>query len=859
MNLDLGTRLGRYEIRSLIGRGGMGVVYSAHDTELDRDVAVKVMPADVSEDGDRLSRFKQEAQALARLNHPNILSILDVGSHEGSFYVVSELLDGETLSQRRESESLPVRKALDYAVQILRALAVAHEKGIVHRDLKPDNLFITKDGHVKILDFGLAKLVASGEPGGIESEALTRRPRTAPGIVMGTISYMSPEQVRGRHAQIDHRSDIFSFGLVFYEMLTGKRALDGESSADIISAILNDDPPEVKLTNSNLSGILDRVVKRCLEKRPGDRFQSASDVGYAIEALSGMTSADTKVIDPKRRRRRNLWPLAAGFALLALVMVGGILAGRAFSNRTLPSYQQLTFRRGTIWSARFAADSHTVIYTTVWGGGADECYSARLEALESRLLELSNAEVLSISSSGEMAVLLNRRRTGFFMGLGTLARMPIMGGAPREILENVVQADWSPDGKELAVVHDVGDRRRLEYPIGKVLYETAGWIGHPRVSPNGNQIAFLDHQIIGDDRGSVAVVDMGGHKRVLSSDWGTEEGLAWWPDGKEVWFTASKSGEAQAIYAVDLSARERVVTRAPVSLMLHDISPDGRVLLTRGSFTTDLIGLAPNETKERDLSWLDSVSIFDLSADGKLFIFSYFGEGSGTNYTSYMRKTEGSPAVRLGEGAATSLSADGKWAATVLHTPPQIVILPTGTGQPITMERGGIDEYSWATWFPDGKRILFTGREPGRAMRCYVQEISDGAKPRAVTPEGVVGTRVSPDGKFVVSTNNVNQTSLYPIDGGEPRHLAGLAAGEKVICWSSDNHSLYVRGAEELPIRVYRLDLISGHKEIVKEVMPADRAGLVVAPKILLTPDGKSYVYEMRRNLTTLFLANGLK
>ncbi len=859
MNLDLGTRLGRYEIRSLIGRGGMGVVYCAHDTELNRDVAVKVMPADVSEDADRLSRFKQEAQALARLNHPNILSILDVGSHEGSFYVVSELLEGETLLQRGESESLPVRKALDYAVQILRGLAAAHEKGIVHRDLKPDNLFITKDGHVKILDFGLAKLVTSGGPGAIESEAPTIRPRTAPGIVMGTILYMSPEQVRGRQDLIDHRSDIFSFGLVFYEMLTGKRALDGESSADIISAILNSDPPEVRLTNNSLSGILDRIVKRCLEKRPDDRFQSASDVGYAIEALSGMTSADTRVIEPTRARRRKLWPLFAGLALLALVTAGGILAGKVLSDRPLPSYQQLTFRRGTISSARFAPDSHTVIYTTVWGGGADECYSVRLEALESRSLDLSNAEVLSISSAGEMAVLLNRRRLEFYMGMGTLARLPIMGGAPREILENVVQADWSPDGKELAVVHDVGERRRLEYPIGKVLYETAGWIGHPRISPKGDLIAFLDHQIVDDDRGSVAVVDMAGNKRVLSSEWGTEQGLAWSPDGREVWFTANKSGEAQALYAVNLSGKERVVTRAPVGLMLHDISSDGRVLLTRGSISTDLIGLAPNETRERDLSWLDSVSIFDLSADGRQFIFSYFGEGSGTNYTSYLRKTDGSPAVRLGEGAATSLSADGMWAATVLHTPPQIVILPTRTGQPKTIERGGIEEYSWATWFPDGKRILFTGREPGRAMRCYVQEISEGAKPRPVTPEGVVGTQVSPDGKFIIATNAGNRTSLYPIDGGDPRPFAGLADGEKVICWSSDGHSLYVRGVEELPIRVYRLDPISGHKEIVKELAPADPAGLISAPKILLTPDGKWYVYAMRRNLTTLFLANGLR
>lgn len=483
----------------------------------------------------------------------------------------------------------------------------------------------------------------------------------------------------------------------------------------------------------------------------------------------------------------------------------------------------------------------------------------RLEALESRLLELSNAAVLSISSAGEMAVLLNRRRISFYMGVGTLARLPIMGGAPREILENVVEADWSPDGKELAVVHNVGERRRLEYPIGKVLYETDGWIGHLRISPKGNLIAFLNHQIEGDDRGSVAVVDLAGNKKVLSGDWGAEEGLAWSPSGNEVWFTATKGGEAPSLYAVNLSGRERVVARAPIGLMLHDISPDGRVLLARGSFTTDIIGLGPNETKERDLSWLDSVSIFDLSADGKMFIFSYFGEGSGINYTSYVRRTDGSPAIRLGEGAATSLSADGKWAATVLHTPPQIVILPTGTGQPRTMERGGIEEYSVATWFPDGKRILFTGREPGRPMRCYVQEISEGAKARPVTPEGVVGTQVSPDGKFVIAANASHQTFLYPIDGGDPRPFAGLAEGEKVIGWSSGGQMVYVRGAEELPIRVYRLDPISGHREIVKEVMPGDRAGLILAPKILLTPDGKSYVYEMRRNLTTLFLANGLR
>src|SRR3989449_9431593 len=285
MTLTPNTRLGPYEIRAQIGEGGMGEVYRARDTKLGRDVAIKVLPAAFSADAERLRRFEQEAQAAGALNHPNILVIFHIGTHGGAPYIVSELLEGETLRDRMAGAALPQRKALDYALQIARGLAAAHEKGIVHRDLKPDNVFITSNGRVKILDFGLAKL--TGPPDGAESqtEVPTRKVNTDPGTVMGTVGYMSPEQLKGQ--RVDHRSDIFSFGAVLYEMLSGKRAFRGDSMAETMSAILREDPPDLSETNKTVSPALERVVRHCLEKNPAERFHSARDLAFAIESLSG--------------------------------------------------------------------------------------------------------------------------------------------------------------------------------------------------------------------------------------------------------------------------------------------------------------------------------------------------------------------------------------------------------------------------------------------------------------------------------------------------------------------------------------------------------------------------------------------
>ncbi|HEX9423962.1 MAG TPA: protein kinase, partial [Pyrinomonadaceae bacterium] len=288
MSIAAGTKLGRYEIRSKIGEGGMGEVYRAHDEKLNRDVAIKVLPAALSENSDRLHRFEQEAQAAGSLNHPNILAVYDVGTHESAPYVVSEMLEGETLRGVLDDGPLSTRKAIDCATQIARGLAAAHDKGIIHRDLKPDNLFITKDDRVKILDFGLAKLVQPSGEDVAQTDIATRKVHTDPGTVMGTAGYMAPEQVRGR--AVDHRADIFSFGAVLYEMLSGRRAFHGDSAIETLNAILKEEPAELTTTNPNIAPALERVVWHCLEKSPERRFQSAGDVAFALESVSGVTS-----------------------------------------------------------------------------------------------------------------------------------------------------------------------------------------------------------------------------------------------------------------------------------------------------------------------------------------------------------------------------------------------------------------------------------------------------------------------------------------------------------------------------------------------------------------------------------------
>ncbi|HMK23160.1 MAG TPA: protein kinase, partial [Terriglobales bacterium] len=579
MAVTSGQKIGPYQVLSQIGAGGMGEVYKAHDSRLDRDVAIKVLPSSFSADPERLRRFMQEARAAAALNHPNILAIYDIGEFEQAPYIVSELLVGETLRERLKAGLVPARKAVEYALQIARGLAAAHDKGIVHRDLKPENIFLTQDGRVKILDFGLAKLTQP-EQADISSEAATMQVVTDAGLVMGTVGYMSPEQVRGKIA--DQRSDLFSFGAILYEMLSGKRAFHGDSPADTMSAILKEEPPEVSEAARNVPPALERIVRHCLEKNSGERFQSASDVGFSLEALTEISTASKSgaqaIVAPEPRRKGLLIPMMCGLLAAAACLVF-YLAGRRSSAWKAPSFHRLTFRRGTIPAARFSPDGQTIVYSAALEGRPEELFTTRFDSTDSRPLGLDKADLLGISSNGEVAAALAVRQGSPFVRLGTLGRMPLAGGAPREVSEDVAWADWTPDGSELAAARSAEGRIRLEYPLGRVIYQPRGWVSHVRFSPKGDLIAFDDHVQTGDD-GRVVVVDRQGNIKAASSFFITTQGLAWAPGGKEVWFTASREGAARAIYALDLSGKERVILRVPGTLKLQDITREGRVLLT---------------------------------------------------------------------------------------------------------------------------------------------------------------------------------------------------------------------------------------------------------------------------------------
>ena len=861
MTLSAGSRLGPYEVLAPLGAGGMGEVYRARDPRLGREVAIKVLPASFSQDAERLRRFEQEARAAGVLNHPNITAVYDIGSADGSPYIVTELLEGETLRSRLGPGALSPRKAIDYGVQIAKGLAAAHEKGIVHRDLKPENLFVTRDGRIKILDFGLAKLKQSGEKEE-ESGVLTATPGTEPGVVLGTMGYMSPEQVRGREA--DQKSDIFSFGAILYEMLSGQRAFRGDTAADTISAILTREPPDLSQTNRDIHPGLDRIVRHCLEKNPEERFQSARDLAFDLEALSGITAPATPVRAGARPAARPRLPLLIAATAVVSAGIAGLLAytaGKKAGSVPPPSFHQITFSRGEVGGALFAPDGQTIVYSAAWESNPFEVFINRPESPESRPFGLAKAELLAISRSGEMAVSLDRRPTIPFTRTGRLARISIAGGAPRDILDDVQWADWSPDGKSLAIVRDVGAKTQLEYPIGKVLYETTGWIGNPRVSPKGDSVAFIDHALPRDDGGAVALVDLTGKKRLLSQVYATAQGLAWAPGGNEIWYTAAEGGFNRAIHAVTLSGKTRPIGRVPGISTIRDISKDGRVLMTTESDRLGILARGPGEEKERELGWLDFSLVTDISPDGRSMLLTESGEGGGPGYSAYLRKMDGSPAIRLGEGGTSTFSPDGAWAISVLHpaSSPQIVLLPTGVGEPKVLSKEGLDVLE-ADFLPDGKRVVFSATEPRRGIRLYLRDLA-GGKPRAFTPEGYYFYRgtVTPDSKFVVVLGPDRRMYLYSVEGGEPTALPGLTAEYVPIRFATDGRTLFVTTRGEIPAKVYRYDIASGRKDLWKELAPADRAGLNTIARTAVTPDGRTYAYSYLRVLSFLQVVDGMK
>jgi eukaryotic-like serine/threonine-protein kinase len=861
--LEAGHRIGPYQITALVGAGAMGEVYRARDRKLNRDVALKVLPASVAADVDRLERFKREAQMLAALNHPNIAAIygFEDASHEQA--LVLELVDGSTLAEMIAQGALGLDQTLAIARQIAEALEAAHEKGIIHRDLKPANIKIASSGVVKVLDFGLAK-VWEGAPGALLSGTATvMSSQAGEPLILGTPAYMSPEQARGRN--LDKRTDIWSFGCVLFEMLTGRSAFGGETVSDTIARVLERDVDWSSLPA--LPARIRDVLRRCLQKDPSRRLRDIGDARLEIdEFLSAPVVGDSTASNASARQRarpRLVHIAAAGAVLLGAALTGSFVTQRS-RDTARPVFRQLTFRHGSLRGARLANDGRTVVYSAAWIGSGPDVYVVRPENPQPGSIGLSGAGVLSVSSKGELAVALGCR-LNWGECTGTLARVPMTGGTPRELVRDVHVADWSSDGERMVVVSFAGGQYRLEYPIGKVLYEPAGWVTYARLSPKGDRIAFLDHPRLGDVGGSVAVIDPSGNKVTLSSDWKSLQGLAW--SGDEIWFTGSRTGKggSSTLYAVTLAGRERTVFSSPGALRLNDISRAGDVLLTRGTTRGGIVGRASEASKDRELSWFDYSTVGDLSADGSTLLFYEWGEGVGARSTIFIRRMDGNDAVRLGEGRPLALSRDVQWALAVQgDMPGELVLLPTRTGEVRRLPRGAIAEYlDWAAFSPDGRRVYFAARDSADLRRTYVQDV-DGGEPRPVTPDGFVGVLMAPDGRTLATIDRYGEYYLYPVDGSsEPRPIPGYIDGDVLLQWSADGRSLFIREAGNLVLRIHRLDIATGDRRFWKELVPPDPTVLTDIGsdpgQVRIAADGRSYAYTYWTFEGELYLAEGLK
>lgn len=870
MTLSAGSKLGPYEILSPLGAGGMGEVYRARDSRLGREVAIKVLPDAVSEDPERLRRFEQEARSIAALNHPNILSVHDIGAHNGRRYIVTELLEGDTLREKLAPGALSQRKAIDYGLQVAAGLAAAHDKGIVHRDLKPENLFITRDGRIKILDFGLAKTlaipaaVAQSSAPDATIEGSVPVTRTAEGVMLGTVGYMSPEQVKGEPA--DSRSDIFSFGAVLYESLSGRRPFQRDSSVETMSAILKEDPPDISSAANHISPGVGRIVQHCLEKDPGHRFQSAKDLGFALEAISGSSSQISAATSPASSARRTNYWLIPALALLVISLTATAYFAGKRAGDVHASFSQLTFQRGYIKGARFMPGGQNIVYSAMWEGRPYEVFTSRIGDVTARSLDLKNAMLVGVSDSGDLALItdVHRVHTTMWMQYGTLSRAPASGGAARDVLDGVWDADISRDGTQFAVVRAPDGPTQLEYPIGTVLFRTNGWIGQPRISPDGKSVAFLEHPIYGDDRGYVSLADVTGNVKRLTPETASEEGLAWTPDGAEIWHGGTEQGvsfQERVVLAVTPAGKTRKVFGVPDHCTPSDLASDGRLLLSHESLGSAQMVASPASSPEYDVSALSYAAYGAISADGKGIAFTESGSGSTRDYLVYFRRLNGSPAIALGDGSAMGMSPDGRYVVAELPSQPtKLRILPTGAGEartfdvaPVTVDR------DFVSWLPGNKEFVFLGHEGIDPPRPYRASIEGGpARPLTSQKGAHFWNRVSPDGKYVLQApgaagNWQVQTEIVDIATGEARHFS-LQPDENPIGWDQDNRHVFIVRENGAEATIFRVEAFTGRREVWKQIRGSDPAGVLSMSRFFVTPSGNAYSYTSGHVLSALYL-----
>ncbi len=871
MTVAPGTRLGPYVVLAPLGAGAMGEVWRALDSRLEREVALKVLPPSLAESPERIARFGREARVLAQLRHPGIAAIHSLEEVDGRPILVMEVAEGETLARKIAAGPLAPGEAIAIARQIADALEEAHEKGIVHRDLKPANVKVADDGKVKLLDFGLAKAWAP-EPGsasgsGDTSALVTRSSdQTIPGAIVGTVAYMPPEQARGQ--PVDRRADIWSFGVVLFEMLAGRRLFEGETPSDVVVAVLTHDPDWSLLPGQTPEGVR-RLLRRCLERDQKNRLH---DIADARLELSEAGSAASAAGAPRRtapgalsgalsRSRAGRVALVAGLVVAAAGVSS--LAARRLGRTESPVFRNLTWSHGDVFSARLTPDGQNVVYSATFDGRPPALYSARLDAIESRTLDVPAGDVAGISRDAEMGLLLGRRNVGSWKRVGTLSVASLSGGSPRPVLEDVFDADIAPDGRSFAIVRAASPGQQLEFPAGRVVHRSRGWLSHPRISGDGRRVAFIDHDADGDDLGSVSLLDGEGRVTRLSPQLDYSQGLAWSPSGDEIWATSYRVEEGALLTEYSPSRPARILLRMPATARILDAAPDGRVLMTYDDTHVELEGRLAGDPAIRSYSWWRASFVTGISHDGSIFA----GDGAMSlaqgGSAAFYRRAGGAPPTRLDAGFSAGVSPDGSW---VFLTPSsgrgtRLEAVPTGPGSPRVLDLGSVEVLISGTrvlsFSANGGLLGFGGSADGADLRGWVLDLPTGGPPRAVTPEGVDEVLLSPDGQSMAGVVRGKGVWLFPVAPGDGKPVAGTGRSDLPVAWESSSRALYVWN-REIPLQVFRVDLATGERTLALEVSPRDPNGVLYG-HVRFTPDLAHFLFRFRRHSSYLAVVTGIR
>lgn len=880
-----GERFGPYDIVGPLGSGGMGIVYRARDTRLGREVALKTLPPSSLADPARLQRFEQEARAASALNHPNVLAVFDVGREGDTPFLVTELLEGQTLRERIAEGPLPARKVIELGMHVAHGLAAVHEKGIVHRDLKPDNLFLTHDGQLKILDFGVARTTEGLTP------ATGTLPLTQSGAVMGTAGYMAPEQVRGRPA--DARSDLFALGAILYECLTGQMAFPGDTPVERGYAILNAEPKELEAWQVSAPPALARVMRRCLDKNPELRFQHARDLVYALEAITDGSGQQPLPAAPGWTGRRLAALAIVSFAAVTVAAILGPALRRGSglegppplppvppgttatadgASPRPPFSRRVSFRSGTIYAARFTADGRGLAYTGAFEATPTRVYAGVLDGAQLRAASAPGTLLFDLSSKDELALAGPLDESTNWEGR-TLARGSLTGGAPRPLYEGVIAADFGVDDS-LVLTRFRDARFYIEYPPGNVLVTSNHPVANARISPDLKHIAFERHPVRNDDRGTVEIIDLVGKPIATSTQAWTLEGLAWAPSGEEVWFSAGYDDVSRKIHGLSLGGTTRLVYGGPGSLRLMDIDPGGRVLATGGIMRSRMFGKVNGETKERSLSWLDGSMPLDLSNDGKVMLFLEGFGPAGSEVQTWLRRFDGADdtPVLLSLGWGRALSPDKRW-AIITPTPPfnTLRIIPTGAGEQRDLPKGEFQAITRVRYFADGQRIAFSAIDGDNLPHLYVQSVVKAEDETGIEPTPqrlsdkplTLAAPPSPDGRWLVGYGKDKRSVLIDVETGDETPLRDLAAGDLPLQWTADGKGLWLMRRPKpissgVGVELLRYELASAKTTPVRSIEPPDPVGMQHLKEGVLTPDGKHWVYTVNQQLDELFLLEGV-